>query len=45
MELFHVILAFLAPNGLRFESELWDLATESGVIREGSLEAVLSGKA
>ena len=43
---FHAIMAFLAVIGLRFgESGLGDLAIKSGVIREGSLKAVLSGKA
>ena len=43
---FHAIMAFLAVIGLRFsESGLGDLAIESGVIWEGSLKAVLSGKA
>ena len=43
---FHVIMAFLAVIGLLFGgSGLRDLAIESGVIQEGSLKAVLSGKA
>ena len=43
---FHAIMAFLAVIGLQFgESGLSDLAIESGVIQEGSLKAVLSGKA
>ena len=43
---FHAIMAFFAVSGLRFEEKgLGDLAIESRVIREGSLKAVLSGKA